>query len=91
MSPAWDESTTTWNNRPAAVGPVVGQIQAKTKPKTDYTVQLCTCVAADLVSPTGLNLQITGQNADSFWIWSRSANYGNSLRLELKQVDPTKR
>ena len=78
---SWDESTLTWQNRPAVSGTLLGEIPGGTEPSETYTVTLS---AADIVALVGgqVSMAVLGPSSDSLEFWS-SEHPGQDLTLTL--------
>jgi len=79
----WDESTLTWNNRPALSGPVLGSIATAVDPSIQYATPLDVAGLQSLVGSQG-TLAVSSAGTDSLWFWSRehaTASFRPQLEL----------
>ncbi|GHD45060.1 hypothetical protein GCM10008097_13860 [Mycetocola manganoxydans] len=65
----WSEAATTYTNRPAVSGPVLGTLPGGTAPNTRYAVTL----TPSALAAGSITLAIEGTGTDSLWLWSRQA------------------
>ena len=78
----WNESTLTWNNRPALLGSPLGSISNATAISTTYTITLDASQLAAVLN-SQISLGMTGSGTDSLWFWS--SNHPNaSFRPQLQ-------
>jgi hypothetical protein len=77
MTGAWTESTLTWNNRPTAVGALLGTLTGATATSAAYQVtgspSALTGAAGSTVT---LRIAATGAGTDNVRLWSREASAG---------------
>ena len=73
----WQETTVTYDTRPALAETSVGTLDAPTTPGGVYSAPLdLTAIQAALGGP--LDLALTGTGTDSLWFWSREARQAAS-------------
>ena len=81
---AWDETTVTWNTKPAITGPALGQLTGGSVPSTSYDIALNVGVVAGLLDGDA-SMAITAPGTDWIQVNSRQAASGRPeliLRFE---------
>lgn len=66
----WNESTVTWETKPAVFGPLLGTLPAPTAIATGYDIALSPPEISALLGTT-VSLAVLGTGTDSFWFASR--------------------